>query len=256
MVIHAALVIHIHNSKMRSSLACCFNTCEVPTCDKIRNITISYSCNFAKLNRGISTSLTIRPKSSLQAIIERNILLKSPKSKLSYTNKYCSRSWQEDIQPNLFQMAVMDGCVLLFIWFPRQWCPAFTGHHLKCFGLQTSTTGMCTARQVFWWAYSLLGCHSCKKEAALLGLSFLENACLNLDKLMAQDSRSLQVMQSPVLCNLLIAEICQRGERQRKDISQTTVTENVAVSIVLLCKTHGALHRGIKQMSIDQGLRE
>lgn len=144
---------------------------------KPRNITISYSCNFAKLNRGISTSLIIRPKSSLQVVTERNILLKSPKSKLSYTNKYCSRSWQEDVQPNLFQMAVMDGCVLLFIWFPRQWCPAFTGHHLKCFGLHIGTTGVCTARQVLWWAYSLLGCHACKKKlniTALLGLPFLE----------------------------------------------------------------------------------
>lgn len=221
MVIHAALVIHVHNSKMRPSLTCCFNTWEVPTCEKLRNITISYSCNFAKLNRRISTSLTIRPKSSLQAITERNILLKSPKSKLSYTNKYCSRSWQEDIQPNLFQMAVMDGCVLLFIWFPRQWCPAFTGHHLKCFGLQTSRTSMCTARQVFWWAYSLLGCHSCKKEAkcyCFAGIVFYRKCMFKSGQLMAQDSRSPQVMQSPVLCNLLIAEICQQGERQRKDI--------------------------------------
>lgn len=148
---------------------------------KIRNTTIGYSCNSEKLNRGISTGLTIRPKSSLRVVAERNILLKSPKSKLSYTNKYCSRSWQEDVQPNLFQMAVMDGCVLLFIWFPRQWCPAFTGHHWKCFGLQTSTTGMCTARQVCWRAYSLLGCHGCKKEAKyyhLAGIIFSRNCTL------------------------------------------------------------------------------
>lgn len=145
---------------------------------KIRIANIGYSCNFAKLNRGISTSLIIRPKSSLRVIAERNISLKSPKSKLSYTNKYCSRSWQEDVQPNLFQMAVMDGCVLLFIWFPRQWCPAFTGHHLKCFGLQTSTTGVCAARQVFWWTYSFLGCHGCRKEAKyyhLAGIIFSRN---------------------------------------------------------------------------------
>lgn len=132
---------------------------------KKRNATISHNSNLAKLNRGINTSLTIRPKSSLWIIADRNILLKSPKSKLSYTNKYCSRSWQEDVQPNLFQMAVMDGCVLLFIWFPRQWCPAFTDHHLKCFGLETSIKVVCTARQVFWWAYSLLGCHDCKKKS-------------------------------------------------------------------------------------------
>lgn len=163
MIIHGALVTRVHNARMRSSLTCCFHTCEVPTCEK-RNATISYNGNFAKPNRGINTSLTIRPKSSLRIIADRNILLKSPKSKLSYTNKYCSRSWQEDVQPNLFQMAVMDGCVLLFIWFPRQWCPAFTGHHLKCFGLQTGTTVMYTARQVFWWVYSFLGCHDCKKE--------------------------------------------------------------------------------------------
>lgn len=148
---------------------------------KIRNTTVSYSCNFAKLKRGISTRLTVRPKSSLWVIAERNILLKSPKSKLSYTNKYCSRSWQEDVQPNLFQMAVMDGCVLLFIWFPRQWCPAFTGRHLKCFGSQTGTTSMCTARQVFWWAHSLLGCHGCKKAAEychFAGIIFSRNCTL------------------------------------------------------------------------------
>lgn len=180
LIIHSALVTCVHNVKMRSFLICCFHTCEVPTCEK-RNETISYNCNFAKLNRGINTSLTIRSKSSLWIIADRNILLKSPKSKLSYTNKYCSRSWKEDVQPNLFQMAVMDGCVLLFIWFPRQWCLAFTGHHLKCFGLQTSTMAMYTARQVFWWVYSLLACHVCRKEAKFYhfaGIIFSKAVCL------------------------------------------------------------------------------
>lgn len=178
MIIHDALVTYVHNAKMTSPLTCCSHIYEVPTCEK-RNATISCNRNFAKLNTGLNTSLTITPKYSLRIITDRNILLKSPKSKLSYTNKYCSRSWQEDVQPNLFQMAVMDGCVIIFIWFPRQWCLAFTGHHLKCFGLKTSKTVFCTARQVFWWAYSLLECHDCRKKLnfTLLWLSSLEIFC-------------------------------------------------------------------------------
>lgn len=125
------------------------------------------------------TSLTITPKYSLRIITDRNILLKSPKSKLSYTNKYCSRSWQEDVQPNLFQMAVMDGCVIIFIWFPRQWCLAFTGHHLKCFALKTNKTVFWAARQVFWWAYSLLECHDCRRKLYFAVIIFSRN-CLSL----------------------------------------------------------------------------
>lgn len=51
---------------------------------KTRNITISYSCNFAKLNRGISTSLIIRPKSSLRVVAER-IFCWNPQSQSSAT---------------------------------------------------------------------------------------------------------------------------------------------------------------------------
>lgn len=31
MIIHGALVTHVHNAKMRSSLTCRFHICEVPT---------------------------------------------------------------------------------------------------------------------------------------------------------------------------------------------------------------------------------
>lgn len=75
MIIHGALVTHVHNAKMRSSLTCHFHICEVPTYEekkKKRNATISCNCNFAKLNSGLNTSLTIRPnllfESSLMGI--------------------------------------------------------------------------------------------------------------------------------------------------------------------------------------------
>lgn len=67
---------------MRSSLICCFHTCEVPTCEKW-NATVSYNCNFAKSNRGINTSLTIRSKSSLWKSSLTGIFCWNPQSQSS-----------------------------------------------------------------------------------------------------------------------------------------------------------------------------